>query len=211
VRFLGRFSRLERPRRSPAEPGRSATGERFQVLEASAAIPEVHSAGLDRFAPPLEPALELVAPTAAQPFVRCPRCSVDARPGTTRCQCGNALDTAEVAAFNADLWSRHREEEAAGEERVRLGRARELESARRLHEARQALGEEIARDVAARERGIPGQPVGLAAAILVGLLVLLAARPLGLRLLALVAIALGVRAGIGWLRERGGPRSDREQ
>jgi hypothetical protein len=192
VRFLTRFTRIERPRAAGAQE-RPASGERFQALETSAAIPDLHSGALERFAPPTEPALELAPRSEAQPFVRCPRCGVDAWTGARRCQCGGPLDTPEVQAFNAELWARHREEQAASEEQLRRTRTEEIEGARRLHEARQALGEEIAREVATRERRArSGAPSAIAGAILlIGALALLLGRTLGFgRLAALAAISV---------------------
>ena len=164
MRFLTRFQRLERARAAPT-PTRSPTGERFDAIESAAPLPEVQSASLERFAPPVTPALELQARSDAQPFVRCPVCGLDSAPGTRRCPCGTALDTLEAVSFNAELWDRHRLDKSQHEAEQQRHRAAEIEVARAQMQERQALGEAIAREVAARERG-PGTGLGLAGAFL---------------------------------------------
>jgi hypothetical protein len=169
VRFLTRFQRLERARAAPT-PARSPNGERFEAIESAAPLPEVQSASLERFAPPVTPPLELQPRSDAQPFVRCPVCGLDSAPGTRRCPCGTALDTLESVSFNAELWDRHRLEQARHETEQQRHRAADLEAAQAQMQERQALGEAIAREVAARERG-RGTGSGLAGALLlVGLL-----------------------------------------
>jgi hypothetical protein len=164
VRFLTRFQRLERARAAPTST-RSPNGERFEAIESAAPLPEIQSASLERFAPPVTPPLELQARSDAQPFVRCPVCGLDSAPGTRRCPCGTALDTLEAVSFNAELWDRHRLEQSQHEAEQQRHRAADLEAAQAQMQERQALGEAIAREVAARERG-PGAGVGLAGAFL---------------------------------------------
>ncbi|HSP19275.1 MAG TPA: hypothetical protein VLQ79_07170, partial [Myxococcaceae bacterium] len=150
MKFLTRFQRLERARGEPGAP-RTSAGERFEALEPATPLPDRTGAPLGRFAAPVSAPLELQPRSDAQPFVRCPGCGVDSAPGTRRCRCGAALDTLEVVSFNAELWDRHRLDRAQLESDAEQRRAVELEAARRLQAERQALGEEIARDVAARD------------------------------------------------------------
>jgi len=205
VRFLTRFQRLERSRVAQG-PARSATGERFEALEPAAPLPDAQPGSLDRFAPPAEAPPQLAEPSDAQPFVRCPACGVDSALGTRRCQCGRALDTLEVVAFNTELWDRHRAERAEEEARTRHTREAGIEEARRLYDQRQALGESIAREVAARERGLDlglSARLGAALALLGVLAVVLVPRgPAGRFLFALVLGALAVRVVVAWNRSR---------
>jgi len=212
VRFLTRFQRLERSRAAQAQ-ARSATGERFEALEPAAPLPDAQPGSLDRFAPPAEAPPQLAEPSDAQPFVRCPACGVDSALGTRRCQCGRALDTLEVVAFNTELWDRHRAERAEEEERTRHTREAGIEEARRLHDQRQALGESIAREVAARERGfavgVPARFGGALAALGVLAAVLLPHGPAGRFLLAAIGGALAVWGFVARSRSRApGPRPD---
>ena len=203
MKFLSRFQRLERAR-AEAGPARAST-ERFEALEPAAPLPEVQSAGLDRFAAPVVPPLELQPRSETQPFVRCPVCGVDSALGTRRCRCGAALDTLEVVSFNAELWDRHRAERARLETEQQERRGAELEAARSLQQERQALGEEIAREVAARERGsAPGAATVGWALMVVALLalVLLPHGTLSRILLAVLLGAVGVRVVVGWVRAR---------
>jgi hypothetical protein len=204
VKFLSRFQRLERAR-AEAGPARSST-ERFEALEPAAPLPEVQSAGLDRFAAPVVPPLELQPRSEAQPFVRCPVCGVDSALGTRRCRCGAALDTLQVVSFNAELWDRHRAERARLESEQHELRGAQLEAARSLQQERQALGEEIAREVAARERGSvagPSATLGWALMVVALLaLVLLPRGPLPRMLLAVLLGAVAVRVVVAWARAR---------
>ena len=204
MKFLSRFQRLERAR---AEPGRARSAtERFEALEPAAPLPEVQSAPLDRFAPPVVPPLELQPRSDAQPFVRCPACGVDSALGVRRCRCGAALDTVEVVSFNAELWDRHRAERARLETEQQELRGAQLEAARSLVQERQALGEEIAREVAARERGSTtgGATTVAWALMVVGILalVLLPHGPLARIVLAVLFGAVAVRVVVGWARAR---------
>jgi len=205
VRFLPRFQRLERSRREQG-PARPSTGERFGAIEPAAPLPEVHPGTLERFAPPVEPPLELAPRSGAQPFVRCPACGVDSAPGARRCQCGTALDTLEAVAFNAELWDRHRSEQAAHETLHQRAREAELEAASRLQQERRALGEAIAREVAAREgvvrSGLPSRFAGALLLLGLGALVLLPRGPLARLVFAVLLGALAVRAVVVWARSR---------
>ena len=204
MKFLTRFQRLERARPEHGS-ARHRTGERFQALEPEAPLPELRSAPLQRFTPAVEPLLELAPRSDAQPFVRCPSCRVDSPAGTRRCRCGAVLDTVEAVAFNAELWDRYRRDEAE-DARQRRASGSEVEGSEELHRRRQALGEEIAREISARERRRDsGSRVGLVAGVtllaVVGLLML----PRGLPGRLLLALALGVvtvRILAGWFRSR---------
>jgi flagellar motor protein MotB len=205
VKFLARFQRLERSRQGRG-PGRSGTGERFQAIEPAAPLPDVHTGKMERFAPPVDVPLELAPRSHAQPFVRCPACGVDSALGTRRCQCGKALDTLEVVAFNTELWDRHRAEQTAHESVHRQAREAELVAAAQLQRERQALGESIAQEIAARERG--GQ-LGASAAVTVALvslgvlaLILLPRGPVARFIFAVLLGALAVRAVVAWVRSR---------
>jgi len=206
VKFLERFQRLERSRQ-PRGPARSATGEeRFQAIEPQAPLPDAHRAAVERFGPPVEAPLELSPRSEAQPFVRCPACGVDSALGTRRCQCGELLDTLEVVAFNAQLWDRHRTEGVQAESMHRQAREAELESAAELQRERQVLGESIAREIAARERGLQlgGSGAVVASLAVFGLLalVLLPRGPVARFVFALVLGALAVRVVVAWVRSR---------
>ena len=206
MKFLSRFQRLERSRR-PEEPARHSTAERFRVIEPMASIPDPGSGDLARFAPAVEPPLELQPRSDARPFVRCPSCGLDSPPGTRRCSCGAALDTLEAVAFNTALWDRHREEVARHEAEQIRSRAEQLEDARRQQEENRALGEALAREIAERE-GV-GRSARIARAVgvvlLLGVLalVLLPRGPLARGVFALLLGALSVRVVVGWARARG--------
>ena len=205
MKFLTRFQRLERAR--PAHPSmRHRTGERFQALEPEAPLPELRSGGLQRFTPAVEPPLELAPRSDAQPFVRCPSCRADSPPGTRRCQCGAALDAVDAVAFNAELWDRYRRNEAEDEERQRVVQASALETAEEVHQRRQALGEEIAREISARERRRDsGSRVGFVAGVVLLGVVGLFMLPRGLPGRVLLALALGVvaiRVVATWVHSR---------
>ena len=205
MKFLARFQRLERSRRSGEAAG-STTGERFRAIEPVTPLPEVHGNDLGRFAPPVDPPLELQPRTDAQPFVRCPTCGADSPLGTRRCVCGAALDTLQVVAFNTALWDRHREELARHETQRQRAQAEELEEARRLQTERQALGEAIAREVAEREGMVRSGGVSRAAGavLLLGFLalVLLPRGPLARGVFAFLLGAVCVRAVVAWARSR---------
>jgi hypothetical protein len=207
VKFLSRFQRLERSRRSE-EPARQTTGERFRAIEPLAPLPESRPGDLARFAPPPEPAIQLQPHSDAQPFVRCPACGVDSPLGARRCACGTALDTLEAVAFNTALWDRHREEASAHEaERARV-RDHELANARHVQDERRALGEALAREIAERE-GMPRHRVlsrAAAALVVVAVLglVLLPRGPLARGVFAFLVGALCVRLVLGRTRARPG-------
>ena len=205
MKFLARFQRLERSRQGRG-PGRSATSERFQAIEPAAPLPDVHTGKMERFAPPVDVPLELAPRSSSQPFVRCPACGVDSALGTHRCQCGKALDTLEVVAFNTELWDRHRAEQTAHESVHRQAREAELVAAAQLQRERQAMGEAIAREVADREgAGRSGLPGTFAAGLLllgVLALVLLPRGPVARFLFAVLLGAVAVRAVVAWVRSR---------
>jgi len=150
MKFLSRFQRLERSR-PPEEPERHTTAERFRVIEPMASIPDPGSGDLARFAPAAEPPLELQPRSDAQPFVRCPSCGLDSRPGTRRCTCGTALDTLEAVAFNTTLWDNHRQQVVGHEAEQARARADELDQARQHQQESRLMGEAIAREIAERE------------------------------------------------------------
>ena len=205
MKFLARFQRLERARgRSTEAPGSEV--ERFSALEEAAPLPEVHSPPSGRFAPPEAPPeapLELDRGGGdGPPFVRCQACGRDAQRGTVRCLCGAALDTPQVAEFNARVWAehlaRHRQESAEHQQSLEA----DLAEAQRRTAERRALGEELAREVAERERlaDPPALPrwtwfVWLA---LLGLFLLRIHR---LAALVLALVVLGV-AGLWWWQRR---------
>jgi hypothetical protein len=157
VKQLGRFLRLERPRKE-TEREVSPAPRRFETLE-EATPPDrppftPHSAGaLERFTPQPDPPLAIQAPDAEQPFVRCPRCGADSVRHAVVCrQCESRLDTDQAQAFNLRVW-----------EEIRAAREREAtESAHRRQQAdaaaqadaaeRRRLIEALAADVGARER-----------------------------------------------------------
>jgi len=203
VRFLTRFQRLERARAAPA-PARTATEERFEALEPAAPLPETPSAPLDRFAAPVSAPLELQPRSGTQPFVRCIRCGVDSALGTGRCPCGAALDTLEVVSFNTELWDRHRAEQLRHEAEQQRRRTAQLEDARALQEERQELGEAIAREIAARERGAAPVASVAGALLLLGFLalVLLPRGPLARLAFAVLLGAVALRALLVWARSR---------
>jgi len=205
MKFLTRFQRLERSRPRTSAP-RPETGDRFQAIEPPAPMPDIHAGRLQRFAPPVEAPLELLPRSEAQPFVRCPVCRVDSPLGSRRCPCGTALDTLEAVAFNTALWDAHREEIGRHEADRQRTREEELEAARRLQQERRALGESLAREIAAREgRGPSGIPSRTAVALLVlGVLalVLLPRGPLARGLFAFLLGAVCLRAVVAWARSR---------
>jgi hypothetical protein len=203
VKFLARFQRLERSRQA-GSGSRRGTGERFQAIEPETPIPEVHGVGLERFAPPVAPPIELQQRSDAQPFVRCPSCGVDSPVGARRCGCGTALDTLEAVAFNTALWDRHREELARDEATRQRTRTEDLEDARRLHDERRALGEALAREIADREgasrSGVPAWSFVPLLGILA--LVLLPRGPLARGVFAFLLGMVCVRAVVAWARSR---------
>lgn len=178
---LRRFLHIERPRGERgegAEDGRpTGASDRFEGVERPGAGPPVPSssgAGLGRFGPDPEPRIDLVETEAgARPFTRCMRCGMDHGVFAVECSgCGASLDTEAQREFNERLWAR-RQEEAAREATAEAERRAEADRAQAgAHAARQRLGEEIAREVAERERlrlgheglgaGLGGEgPIGL--------------------------------------------------
>ncbi|HEY6097980.1 MAG TPA: hypothetical protein VIW03_01030 [Anaeromyxobacter sp.] len=156
---LSRFLHLERARAGApeeAEPS-AATAERFEGVERpgpAPAAPRSSGADLDRFGPEPPPRIELAeAAPGAQPFTRCMRCGMDHDVFATECAgCGASLDTAAQREFNEKLWAR-RQEESALEARATAEReAAEQRARTEFAAAQRAMGVEIAREVAERER-----------------------------------------------------------
>jgi hypothetical protein len=165
---LRRFLHLERPRTDAGEDGdpAAATVDRFEGVERPGPRPGPPSASgaeLGRFGPDPEPRIELVEADAAdRPFTRCMRCGMDHNVFACECAgCGASLDTGPQREFNERLWASRREEaardDAAGAERRALAGRAEAE----LSAARRAMGEELAREVARRERRRVGVAAGL--------------------------------------------------
>jgi hypothetical protein len=210
VKFLARFQRIERARRSREEDGVSAAG-RFETLETAASLPEVHTSASARFAAPPELPLS-VEPRDDdhQPFIRCPACGRDHGRETVHCNCGTALGTPQVRAFNDALWAGLRAEQATERDHRSRALGEDLEEAERLRRARQVLGEQLAREVAERARGrdgFPGSPSGwlLAAAVVAVVALFLRGRPgMGLALAAVAVVVLVARR----LRRQVRPPSD---
>ncbi|HSN90651.1 MAG TPA: hypothetical protein VLS93_05445 [Anaeromyxobacteraceae bacterium] len=161
---LSRFLHLERPRAADGARGADAetspsTAGRFGGVErpdprAGPQAPRTSGAGLDRFGPEPPPRIELLDTSAGdRPFTRCMRCGMDHNVFATGCSgCGASLDTAEQRAFNERLWAERQAEarrEAAAAAERRAGEARDQAE---LAAARRAMGEELAREVAGRER-----------------------------------------------------------
>jgi len=205
VKFLSRFQRLERSRR-PEEPASHSNAERFRVIEPMASIPDPGSGDLARFAPVLEPPLELQPRSDAQPFVRCPSCGLDSPPGTRRCSCGTALDTLQAVAFNTTLWDSHRQEVVRHEAKQTRSRAEQLEEARQHQEEYRLMGEAIAREIAEREGAGRSARMSRAAGVVlvVGVLaiVLLPRGPVGRFVFGLLAGAVAAAAVTAWMRTR---------
>jgi hypothetical protein len=199
VKFLARFQRIERARRPRGEDGVGPPA-RFETLETAASLPDVHTSASARFAAPAELPLA-VEPRddEHQPFVRCPACGRDHGREALRCVCGTALSTPQVRAFNDALWASLRAEQATERDRRSRALGEDLEEAERLRQARQVLGEQLAREVAEGVRageGFPGSRSGwlLTAAVVVVLALFLRGRPvLGLTLAAVAAVIVVAR------------------
>ena len=157
---LRRFLHIERPRADGAEAGPAPsadTAERIAGVERPARradVPAGSGAGLERFAPAPPPAIELVSTEAGErPFTRCMRCGMDHNVFATECSgCHASLDTVPQREFNERLWAARQAEaarEAAAEAARRELQARDGADAA---DSRRALGEELAREVGARER-----------------------------------------------------------
>ena len=156
---LSRFLHLERERSGQPEEADPSPGtaERFEGMERPGpgpGAPRSSGADLDRFGPEPPPRIELLeTPPGRQPFKRCMRCGMDHGVFASECSgCGASLETAAQRAFNEALWAGLREDAA----REALAGA-ELEAARErgraeLSAARRAMGEQLAREVADRER-----------------------------------------------------------
>lgn len=180
---LSRFLHLERPRaEGTSDAGAApATAGRFGGVErpgAGPTAPRSSGADLDRFGAEPPPSLELLETGAGErPFTRCMRCGMDHNVSATECSgCGAGLDTAEQRGFNDRLWVRRQEEAAREATAAAERKQQEARAGAELAKARRAMGEELAREVGARERlrlgtdargwtgwgsGDTGAPVGL--------------------------------------------------
>jgi len=151
-------SRADRPQGEAEAEADPATAERFETVERpgirDAQAPRSSGADLERFGPEPEPRIELVETAAGErPFTRCMRCGMDHGVFATECSgCSASLETKAQREFNEQLWARRQEEAArdTADEAERL----ELRSrdAAEVASARRAMGEELAREVGARER-----------------------------------------------------------
>lgn len=166
MKELGRFLRLERPRKDsehevPAAPSRFATIE--EARTGCSVVPR-EAPNLERFRPEATPeaVLELEAPDEGEPFMRCLHCGADSVRHATLCrQCEARLDTDEVRAFNVRLWAE-----------MTAARARETEELREREAFRRGVGpvasqstaQTMAAELAAREeaRRALEQPSGWA-------------------------------------------------
>jgi hypothetical protein len=142
---LTRFLNLERARKpDEREPHVALTKERF-----GAEPPRPADFQAERAAQ-LESGIEVETGSAAeQPFLRCPVCEADNTRYALRClNCGRALDTGEVHAWNEQYWARRRtelEQEHKAEAKIELQR----EAARN---AQRELGEMLAQQMAEHEQ-----------------------------------------------------------
>jgi hypothetical protein len=142
---LTRFLNLERARKPDEhEPHVALTKERFGAEPPPP--PDFHA----ERAAQLESGIEVETASATrQPFLRCPVCEADNTKYALRClNCGRALDTDEVRAWNEQYWARRRvqmEQEHQAEDKTELKR----EGARA---AQRQLGEVLAQQVAEHER-----------------------------------------------------------
>ncbi len=159
---LSRFLHLERQRSTSPDAAaeaeaRTGTAERFEGVEQpgpAPGAPRASGADLERFGPEPPPRIELLRSDAdAQPFTRCMDCGMDHGVFATQCtNCGARLDTAAQRAFNEQLWTKRREEAAGEAKAAAERRALADRSQAELDAARRAMGEVLAREVAARER-----------------------------------------------------------
>ena len=134
-----RFLRLERPH----QPGEQQT----PVANPARFAPEERRAPASGIETDEEP-------DDAQPFVRCAQCEMDNTRFADRCaNCGAPLHTPEQDLYNRQLWQKRRAEAAAEQEALRkMHEPAALDGAvRPVHDARYALGEALAREVADRE------------------------------------------------------------
>jgi len=161
VSSLRRFLHIERSRAERAggeAEAAPATAERFETVERPGARdaepPRSSGAELDRFGPEPAPTIELVDTAAGErPFTRCMRCGMDHNVFATECSgCTASLDTTAQREFNEQLWARRQEEAARDAAREAARRALRAGDDAELAASRRAMGEEIAREVGARER-----------------------------------------------------------
>lgn len=165
---LRRFLHLERPRTTAevTPPSSAATGGRFGGVsapeEGAPAAPSASGAELGRFGPEPEPRLELDATAAGErPFTRCVSCATDHHVSAAECSsCGASLVTDEQREFNERLWA-GRQEEAAREAAAAAARREQVaRDAAELSASQRAMAEELAREVARRERNRLGADRG---------------------------------------------------
>lgn len=136
-----RFLRLERPH----QPGEQHT----PVANPARFAPEERRAPASGIETDEEP-------DDAQPFVRCAQCEMDNTRFADRCaNCGAPLHTPEQDLYNRQLWQKRRAEAAAEQEALRKMHTPVATDggAQPVHDARYALGEVLAREVAEREEG----------------------------------------------------------
>lgn len=155
---LRRFLHIERTRSGGAESEPdAAVARRIGGVEHPGAAPRTPArsgAGLDRFAPPPPPSLELDRAAAGErPFTRCAACGMDHNVNALECSgCGARLDTEACRAFNEALWQERLAEaarEAVVDAERRAARAEADEAAAR---DRRSAAEELAREVGKVER-----------------------------------------------------------
>jgi hypothetical protein len=134
-----RFLRLERPHQPGEQHTPVANPARFAPEERRAP-----SSGIETDEEPDD----------AQPFARCAQCEMDNTRFAGRCaNCGAPLHTPEQDLYNRQLWQKRRAEAAAEQEALRKMHqpAAPDGGVRPVHDARYALGEVLAREVADRE------------------------------------------------------------
>jgi len=134
-----RFLKLERPHQPGEQQTAVANPARFSPEERRAP-----SSGIETDEEPAD----------AQPFLRCAQCEMDNTRFADRCaNCGAPLHTPEQDLYNRQLWQKRRAEAAAEQEALRKMHqpAAPAAGAQSAHDARYALGEVLAREVAERE------------------------------------------------------------
>ncbi|HKB77585.1 MAG TPA: hypothetical protein VKC58_13385 [Myxococcales bacterium] len=139
ARRLTRFLRLERPH----QPGEQHTA----VANPARFAPEERRAPGSGIETDEEP-------EGAQPFLRCAQCEMDNTRFADRCaNCGAPLHTPEQDLYNRQLWQKRRTEAAAEQEALRKMHQPATPDGvgQPVHDARYALGEVLAREVADRE------------------------------------------------------------
>jgi hypothetical protein len=131
-----RFLRLERPHQPGEQRTPVAHAERFAPEE-----PRAPGSGIETDE----------EPAGAQPFLRCAQCEMDNTRFAQRCaNCGAPLHTPEQDLYNRQLWQKRLAEAAAEQEALRKMH-QPASAGRGIGDARYALGEVLAREVAERE------------------------------------------------------------